>query len=382
MKIEIITLHNINNYGSVLQTYATQEIFKSLGYETEVIDYWRENTLPKYIAKEMLEKSTRLNKVGFIWKKSKTIKNLLIKLICLQLEHSETPTSRFLKENVRLTTRRYTSFDELKKYVPIADIYVTGSDQVWNSIYNGGIDQAYYLGFIPKNKVKIAFASSIGRSAISNQEKEIIKPLLSQYQAISVRESSAVKLLKSIGIEAKLVLDPTLLLDGEEWKKLDSKAPICKKPYLLIYQLNSNKKMDEYAEKLASKMNWEIVRLGFSHSDKYKSGRCIMHPSVQSFVNLFSNANCVITDSFHATAFSLNLGTDFINILPPRFGTRIRSILELTQTEDRLLTDYDDFSIVGKKINKDKVRGILEHERRENMEWLNKVLSNVKENKN
>ena len=74
MKIEIITLHNINNYGSVLQTYATQEIFKSLGYETEVIDYWRENTLPKYIAKEMLEKSTRLNKVGFIWKKSKTIK--------------------------------------------------------------------------------------------------------------------------------------------------------------------------------------------------------------------------------------------------------------------------------------------------------------------
>lgn len=382
MKIEIITLHNINNYGSVLQTYATQEIFKTLGHEAEVIDYWRANTLPKYVAKEVLEKSTRLSKIEFIWKKSKVIKKILIKLIYLRLKYSKTPTSQFLKENVCLTNRRYSSFDELKKYVPAADVYVTGSDQVWNSIYNGGIDQAYYLGFISKNKPKISLASSIGRSAISTQEKEIIKPLLSQYQAISVRESSAVNLLESIGLEARLVLDPTLLLSGEKWRKLDNKEPLCKKPYLLIYQLNSNKRMDEYAEKLASKMNWEIIRFGFNHSDKYKSGRCIMHPSVQSFVNLFSNAICVITDSFHATAFSLNLGIDFIDVLPPRFSTRIKSILELTQTEDRLLKSYDDLSIVNKKINKDKVRSILESKRRENMKWLDKVLSNIKENKN
>lgn len=379
MKIDIITLHNINNYGSVLQTFATQEVFKTLGYETEVIDYWRENTLPEKTAKRILEKSLRLKKIDFIWKNSEVIQKLIIKLISMRIKCHQTPMSRFIKENINLTPKRYTSLNQLKKDLPEADIYVTGSDQVWNSSYNGGIDRAYYLDFAPKDKMKISLAASIGKTNISIDEEESIKPMLEQYQSISVRESSAIELLKRIGIDSTLILDPTLLLSGQEWLKLDEKKPICNEPYLLIYQLNSNNKMDEYAERMAQKMHLKLIRFGFNHSDKSKTGYCIMHPSVQDFINLFSNAQCVLTDSFHATVFSLNLGTDFISILPPRFGTRIESVLKLTKTQNRLLTDYNDFSIINNNIDKAKVQGILDNKRKEDIEWLKSALAKVKE---
>ncbi|MBF0601917.1 polysaccharide pyruvyl transferase family protein [Limosilactobacillus oris] len=380
MKVDIITLHNINNYGSVLQTFATQEVFRSLGYETEVIDYCRQNNLPSYLAREVLNRNIRLQKVAFLWKNSKVIKKLLIKLLTIKIAHSKTPMSQFMKKNINLTPRQYTSYSELKNNLPTADIYVTGSDQVWNSSYNGGIDQAYYLGFAPDNKMKIALAASIGNAEISSVEREKIYPLLSRYHAISVREVSAVNLLKSMGLNSELVLDPTLLLNSDEWKKLDSGRPLINEGYLLMYQLNANSKMDEYAVKLAKKLNLKLIRFGFNHSDKGKAGHCIMHPSVEQFINLFSNASYVLTDSFHATAFSLNFGIKFTSILPPKFGTRIESILQLTETGDRLLTDFNDFSSVENNIDVSKVQQILDTERKRTFNWLSNAL-NVEENK-
>lgn len=380
MKIDIITLHNINNYGSVLQTYATQKVFESLGYETEVIDYCRKNNLPSYLAKEVLNKNLRLQKISFIWKNNKLINKLLVKLITLRIKYKRTPMSLFLSENVNLTPKRYTSYSELKNNPPIADIYVTGSDQVWNSSYNGGIDKAYYLGFVPENKQKIALAASVGNAKVSNTEKRMIYPLLSRYQAISVRESSAVDLLKTMSLDSALVLDPTLLLNSKEWKKIDISKPIVDDDYLLIYQLNVNNKMDEYAEKLAKKLHLKLIRFGFNHSDKNKTGQCIMNPSVEQFINLFSNASYVLTDSFHATAFSLNFGIRFTSVLPPKFGTRIESILKLTKTEDRLLSDFNDFSSAKRSINSVKVQQILNDEREKTFKWLNDTLSEVREN--
>ena len=364
MKVDIITLHNINNYGSVLQTYATQKVFESLGYRTEVIDYCRKNNLPSYLANEVLNRNLRLQKIAFLWKNNKLIKKLLIKLITLRIKHKDTPMSLFLSANVNLTPKHYTSYSELKNNPPIADIYVTGSDQVWNSLYNGGIDKAYYLGFAPEDKFKIALAASFGNAEVSSAEKKMIYPLLSKYQAISVRESSAVALLKTMEVDSKLVLDPTLLLTSNEWKKIDIGKPIVNDNYLLIYQLNANNKMDEYAKKLAKKLNLKLIRFGFNHSDKNKTGYCIMHPSVEQFINLFSNASYVLTDSFHATAFSLNFGIRFTSVLPPKFGTRIESILKLTKTEDRLLSNFNDFSSAKKSINSVEVQQILNDERK------------------
>ena len=373
MKASVITLHTVDNYGSVMQTYATQQVFNDLGYDVEIVDYWRKDNLPKYRAEKLLESST-LQKLKPVWGMCNFTKKTTVILLKGVLEHKKSPMWKFLERYVQITPKRYTTFDELMETPPVADVYITGSDQVWNSIWNQGIEKAYFLDFAPKDKPRIAFSASIGRESLDADEIPETKSLLKKYKAISVREQSAVDLLESMGIGSTLILDPTLMLNADAWRKLA--APVNRnKPYLLIYQLNPNKQMDKYAEQLALRKGWEVVRIGFGRSDRKKVGKCVMLPSVEEFLGLFCDAACVLTDSFHATAFSLNLGTDFISVLPSRFGTRIKSILKLTGTENRLLTRYDNFEIVDEVIDKKWVKEMLEKKRTEDIQWLMQALN-------
>ena len=373
MKADVITLHTVDNYGSAMQTYATQEVLKKLGYDVEIIDYWRKNNLPEYRTKQMLRTSS-MQKLKPIWGRNKKTRSTAVKIIQFYLEHHTSPTWKFLKENVNLSSKRYTSFEELKQDPPEADVYITGSDQVWNSIWNNGIDLAYFLDFAPAGKPRIAFSASIGRTKFNDVEIPDTRALLQKYSAISVREESAVVLLKSIGIESQRILDPTLMLTRNEWEKI-AKGKTVKKPFLLIYQLNPNEEMDQYAAELAKRKGWDVLRIGFGRSDKQKTGRCIMSPSVEKFIGLLFQASCVLTDSFHATVFSLNLGTEFISVRPPRFSTRIESILRLTGEGKRLLGSYEDYEIVDRKIDRKHVKEILDRERKAGMEWLKNALN-------
>lgn len=373
LKASVITLHTVDNYGSVMQTYATQQVFKYLGYDVEFVDYWRKDNLPQYRAEKLLESST-LQKLKPIWGMCGFTQKITVFLLKKVLEHKKSPMWEFLEKHVQITPKRYSSFEELMENPPVADIYITGSDQVWNSIWNQGIDRAYFLDFAPKDKPRIAFSASIGRERLDEDEIPETRELLEKYKAISVREQSAVYVLDSMGIESTLILDPTLMLDADAWRELA--APMKQaKPYLLIYQLNPNCQMDEYAERIAKRKGWAVVRIGFGQSDRKKVGTCVMLPSVEEFLGLFCNAACVLTDSFHATAFSLNLGTDFISILPRRFGTRIESITRLTGTKDRVLLSYDDLEIVDKSIDKETVQHILEEERKKGFDFLRKAIA-------
>ena len=373
MKASVITLHTVDNYGSVMQTYATQQVLKKCGYDVEFVDYWRRDNLPQSRAERMLEGST-LQKLKPLWGINNFTRKATVSILKSVLEKQRSPMWRFLEEKVQLTKVRYYSYEELEANPPVADVYITGSDQVWNSIWNQGIDRSYFLNFAPAGKPRIAFSASIGREQLDTEEIPETKRLLEKYSAISVREQSAVELLASMDIESTLVLDPTLMLEAEEWRKLATKQKR-EKPYILIYQLNPNPQMDQYAGQLAQKRGWDVIRIGFGRSDRRKGGKCVMLPSVEEFLGLFCDAACVLTDSFHATAFSLNLGSDFISVLPGRFGTRIESILKLTGTENRLLTRYDNFEIVDKVIDKKWVKEMLEKKRTEDIQWLMQALN-------
>lgn len=375
MKASVITLHTVDNYGSVMQTYATQQILKKCGYDVEFVDYWRRDNLPQSRAERMLEGST-LQKLKPLWGINNFTRKATVSILKNVLEKQRSPMWRFLEEKVQLTKVRYCSYEELEANPPVADVYITGSDQVWNSIWNQGIDRSYFLDFAPAGKPRIAFSASIGREQLDTEEIPETKRLLEKYSAISVREQSAVELLASMDIKSTLVLDPTLMLEAEEWRKLATKQKR-EKPYILIYQLNPNPQMDQYAEQLAQKKNWEIIRIGFGRSDRRKGGKCVMLPSVEEFLGLFCDAACVLTDSFHATAFSLNLGTDFISVLPGRFGTRIESILKLTRTENRILTSYDDLTVVDRSIDEKNVQNIFTVERKKGFDFLKKAISQI-----
>ena len=369
MKVSVITLHTVNNYGSVMQTYATQKVFEKLGCDVEFVDYWRKSNTPDECAKRLLDSST-MKRLKPIWGLNPFTIKLTVKLLKIFVTNKESQMRKFIRERVTLSPTSYYSIDDLKDNPPEADIYVTGSDQVWNSIWNQGLDRAYFLDYAPVGKPKVSFSASIGRSELERDEMVEMYELLNQYDAISVREASAVQILRDMGLEAQLILDPTLMLNREEWIEIGKEPRGRKTPYLLIYQLHINPNIDLYADTLARAKGWEIVRIGLSRSDKKKIGTTCMNTSVPEFLGLFSHAACVLTDSFHATAFSLNMGTDFISVLPNSFGTRIESITELTGTKDRILSSYDDLSIADCEINKEQVQNILRQEREKGYAFL------------
>ena len=371
-KVGIITRHAIANYGSVLQTYATQKSFEKLGYDSEIINYIRKDEQGKNIAYANL-KSNRNKK----WNKNIVTRTLYIAMQAPNYEYSYKCFQKFRKELLNETQMFYESIDELKQNLPNDDIYCTGSDQVWTSMGLYQYDETYFLKFVPEGIPCITYASSFGREEINTELDKNLKELLKNYKKILVREDSAVKIIKEKGYKnVEQVLDPTLLLNKEEWNNVASKKKKRKK-YILIYQLQKNKLFDNYAKKLAKKLNLQLIRISPSTSGFLKSGKFVYMPNPKEFLNYFKEAELIITDSFHGTVFSLIFEKRFIDILPPKTGTRIKSILHLTGLEDRILKEYSDFTLADKEINYIPVREILEKERKRSLAQLQEVLEEI-----
>lgn len=357
MKISIITLQNVSNYGSVLQAYATQLYFQTIGYDVELVDYWRKNMLDSNIADELVENEDL--KLKKCWGNNYILKLIVKKLMIMRIKKRAKPFRKFVRNNITTTKMMYTSFEQLLNNPPTADVYCVGSDQVWNSDWNEGLELAFYLEFVPKGKQKIAFSSSFGVEELSQKEKRYVKQYLNGFDLITVRESSAVDLLNNINIiGAKWILDPTLILTKEQWESLVDKKKKKKGKYILVYQLNDNELFDEAVKEAAKLTSSKVIRLEYRKTKKY--GKHVVRPSVSEWITYFYNADYVITDSFHATAFSINFEKQFINILPPKFETRINSVLELFGLLNRKINTIEKVAVLTSMINYVPVMQVLD----------------------
>lgn len=356
--ITVITLQNIRNYGSALQALATQHVMKTLGLECDFIDYWRKgyNTLSR--VKE--------------WTNGKNIFLRILKgLILLPTFIKQNRIfDRFNRHYLNLIPGHFTNEEEIKKGLKIiSDIYCTGSDQTWNSGWNGGILPEFFLNFVPDNVKRISYAASFGKATLDEDEIDITRKYLKKYHAISVREKSAVDIIeKQLGLQSVThVLDPTLQVDSSFWLSLLNENQIKRKDkgkYVLIYQLNTNHKFDEYAKLFARKKGWKLYRFCTRYDQFFKCGKSMLVPEITEFISLIANAGCVITDSFHATAFSCNFNTPMICIFPASYSSRLDSLLRLVGLEHRHLADYDDFSFVDNtSVDFANVNKVLERER-------------------
>ena len=347
MKIGIITRHSVPNYGSLLQTYATQKAIENLGYDTEIIDYTRYEERGNNLAETLLK--------GKKWDKNQ-LTRFIYKI--LQSKNYKTMYNRFVgyrKELLMQSKTKYGSIGELIENPPKADIFCSGSDQIWGKIGTVNYDETYFLDFV-KEKKCISYGASFGTSKIDSEMDKNIKKLLEKYTSILVREDSAKQIIESKGIKnVQQVLDPTFLLDKEEWEKLTKKAKTTpKEKYILVYQLHANKEFNKYAKKIAKKKNLKLIRVGYSIYHIFRSGKLVLLPTPYEFLNYIKNAECVLTDSFHATALSIILNKNFIDILPNNnTQTRIESILKLFEIKDRILKDYNDYELIDKIINYD-----------------------------
>lgn len=365
MNVALITRHAVFNYGSLLQTIATVRCVEKLGHRCQVIDYCREDEDYRRIASVLLQRNQRWNRNMMTRLVYKTLQSPKFYLMGRHFE-------RLRKGTVELTGH-YSSLEQLQRDPPAADIYMTGSDQVWGPIGGDEFDPAYFLDFTRDADRRVSYAASFGKAELSEALLQRLQPLLSRYTSITVRERSARDVISGMGLPVQQVLDPTLLLTAQDWQTMIRDRFPGK--YILVYQLHNNEQMVRYAYALARKTGLPLVTMSSTAQHlARRGGKHVFLPTLGQWMGYIRDASFMITDSFHGTAFAINFGTQFVNILPEGTATRNRSILELTGLTDRVVTDYSDFSHFEKAIDFGAVHAILDAHRTVSRRILSELL--------
>ena len=369
MKVAVITRHAISNYGSLLQTIATQKLIESLGHECEIIDYVRTDEEPQNWEKTALQQKTGWNN------------NPLKRAAYLALREPEGIKAgrkfAMMQEKYLHLTNRYSSITELENNSPAADIYMTGSDQVWGPVCNGSYDSAYFLSFIPENKRKVAFAASMGKMKLTDVAEKMFTEYLPKYHDMAVREDSAAEFLNSRGISCTTVLDPTMMISGDAWRRFAKKSMRpTKEKYILVYQIHNGKELNEYAKEISKRMGLPLVRVSPTFHQIIRGGKFIFLPDVTEFLSLIDDASFMMTDSFHGTAFAIIFNTPFSEVLPDN-GTSSRnvSILNLTGLNDRIVTKPEQLKSLAVSMDFTNANEILGEKRVKSKEILKDMLS-------
>lgn len=366
-RVSLITIFDVANFGTYLQAFATAVTLQDMGAKVEIVHYERpfKNTI-------LLRRNILLRGLYYLYFKLRGFDGILFTHRC----------RRFVSKYAKIS-RTYFSLKELQDKPPRADVYMTGSDQVWNTDHNQGLDETYYLSYAPEGKKKVSYAASIGQDSIPEEYKKRIRELLAQYDAISVREDKAVELLSQLGIKATQVLDPTLLLAKEQWSKYASKR-LENEDYLLVYSVEPteyDKKVSETAKIIAAKKNLRIVSVSNFGKDKRIPGcdRYFDFALPQDFLSLMLHASFVVASSFHGTAFAINFNRQFLTVTPNAFSSRIDSILTLTGLQDRRINGSEDIndSMLKKEIDYIPVNTILDSRRSKSLDYIKKYIINV-----
>ena len=359
MKIGILTFQQAINYGAVLQLYALQKIIQKLGADPKVINYI----------------SPKLENDYKIVRYNDGLKNLLASIFCAKAFCERKRRFKiFEKKYLNLTNELY-SKEDLNKICEKYDYIITGSDQVWNYTITD-TDSTYMLDFVEDNNKKISYAASFGVGFIPGELKIWYKNLLQDFKAISVREKQGQAIIKSLcSKEVPVVLDPTFLLTKEEWKKLNT-CDTKNKKYILVYCLRRSNLLNKMAEKLKIKTGFEIIVLNPRIRNIYdKFSAYNVGPG--DFIRLFMNAEYILTNSFHGTAFAINFNKKFLVDLDINSAistnSRLLNILSLLGLEDRIVENID-IKKMYQDIDYRKVNKILDEERIKSINYLKKSL--------
>ena len=255
------------------------------------------------------------------------------------------------------------------------DAYIVGSDQVWNPTHTGGYDPAYYLEFAKEGSRRISYAASLGTNYIVSKYKEPMQKALKSFTGISVRERSVQGAVSELtGKPVEVVLDPTLLLDKEDYDEIKVKSNY-KQPYILIYSIEKNPQLIELANKIS-------VSLGMPVLQRRPMGGLInqLEPFYTSdageFLGHIESAAYVITNSFHGTVFSILYEKPFVSMLHSDTGSRTEDLLEELGLSSHILYDIEDFNSfdIFKFENTEEVKERIMSLREKSMSFLKSSL--------
>lgn len=368
--IGIITIHKINNYGSVLQAYALQKVCIELGYNVEIIDYDFPNNFH------------RNNKYATVSDTQPTEPKLIKALFAKSLVKQHRGIRSFVEKYQNLSSKKYHQVEDFTSNPPSYDVYITGSDQLWSPRHCNG-DSAFMLSFAPDNALKISYAASIGSYAIPKELKKAYVELLSRYKYISVRENSGADVIRNlIGKDATVVLDPTLLLNKDEWNNIATSKRLVKKKYILCYFLNYTFNafpyVDELAKEIQKQTGYEIVRVARPpHKLSFINTTYKIDASPKEFLALIRDAEIVLTTSFHGTAFAVNYGRPVFTVVQDRNASDSRqiSLMQNLGLDKQVLSIKDKFPLVSEAYyDVDKEQVVLNQLRSESKQYLENAL--------
>ena len=366
MKIDIVTLHRAQNYGSVLQAFALQKQIEKLGHQAYILDYYPERYTNKGLLKRLKNKSSRFN-------------NPLVLLIAKLLIYPS-----YLKKGIQfnkfmhylnLEKPSFATNEEGMGRFTDADAYCAGSDQIWNSHWNEGVEKVLFLDFVPKGKLCLSYAASIGLSNIPANEIDETKLLLDKFEFLSLREDKGVELVRELGrTDAVQCLDPTLLMSKEEWS-LYADDSYKGKEYVLTYNLHHDPEIDKCAKAIASKYHLQIRNISYNWHDIVRHGHLDWCPTIEGFLGLIKNAKYVVADSFHATAFSIIFEKPFVVITPEVASSRLSSLLKMLGLDDHNINKFTSVKVIEQPIDYIRVKSIIATKQRESISFLNKAFT-------
>lgn len=370
MKIKTITCHKVYNYGASLQEMALVEFLNKSGYDAESIAY-----TPNYLTdphKLFVCLSPNWNKNYFL----KMIYILIKFPSRLKLIVRQKRFNSFEKINTLVTKETFLNNEDLKKLKNSADVFICGSDQIWNPIFPNGRDPAFYLNFAQGGKaILMSYAASFATETIPEDNVEFVKSNVRKLDFISVRETSGEKLLNSLGFNSvEQVLDPVFLLSEDYWLTKIGPRLISKK-YILIYDFDTNIEIEKIAKKLAKTEGFILV--GINQNLNYVNRNLYLHgPDV--FLNLLKYADLILTTSFHALAFALifkkRIGVFNRNI---SINTRMRDLLHILDLSDYLFNSSSELSLKHFEIDYDIVEKVLDTQIQRSKKFLIESISGL-----
>ena len=367
MNTMTVTFHHTCNYGAVLQAYALQKTLNKMGHENIIFEYSTNK-----------ERKNRNNVISMRGLVRAIISNIHYKLHKKENIALVQSFEDFHTNNLRLT-KEYSSMDELSSDYPEVDALITGSDQVFNLKTMPQFVPARLLQFGPDKCIRFSYAASLEKKDYTDEQKKYMSSALARFKGISIREKSAKEYFESFVRNKNIieVLDPIFLLDNKDWEDIMI-SPRINGPYILIYQVQRNNRIQEVANYLKKQTGYSVVSINNSYIRWMNADKTFYDVSPEEFLGFYKNAAIVIAASFHGVAFALKFGKPVYAMTKKGTSSRIHDLM--------CKFGLEDFCIDEKKkikkwdANHVLLDQILVKERKKSFEYLRTMLSNEDKN--
>lgn len=362
MRTGLVTFHAAHHYGAMLQAYALAKAASDIAGHCEIIDYVRPHTLG----------TNRVLQLGF--SPAALMKNAHSALHYGAFKRRYDRFEAFFREVLTVSSKRYLTNGDLTANPPVYDRYLCGSDQIWNPFIfdDQRFDPAFLLAFT-QNIHKTAYAPSFGSAKLTNAHKDELREILRSFSHLSARETKGAAALQEItGRDVPVVLDPTLLLSQNDWSALAANSD--DPPYLLCYFVSPPGELAGLIPELKDSLGVGAVQLAGARRKVPGVDRIVFDAGPREFLSLFQNAACIVTNSFHGAAFSIQFQKPFYCSAgggEDGLASRTGSLLQTLGLTRRMVTGTPD----QPEIDYGPVTERLQTERERSLAFLRAALS-------